>query len=140
MLSRSRIKTHSKAKRYLIQTKLYPRLPQWKTIPEPDEYPRIPQGKMINCSRPNQTQEPLKGKPLPCSRPNQTQESLKGKTLPSSRFTTTIREFPSFTWLGRELDSLERLRRYTLYKPNRSTTTTTTTVYSKCPFFLHSIE
>eukprot|EP00116_Pleurobrachia_bachei_P013346 sb/3473608/ len=31
-------------------------------------------------------QTKLKGKMLPCSRSNQTQESLKGKMLPSSRF------------------------------------------------------
>eukprot|EP00116_Pleurobrachia_bachei_P018206 sb/3478468/ len=45
-------------------------------------------------------------------------------TSESYRF--IYREFPSFPWLGRELDSLERLRRYALHSPNRSTTKTTT--------------
>eukprot|EP00116_Pleurobrachia_bachei_P004292 sb/3464554/ len=48
----------------------------------------------------------------------------------------SYREFPSFTWLGRELDSLERLRRYALHSPNRSTTTTTTTGVQDIPFVI----
>eukprot|EP00116_Pleurobrachia_bachei_P005771 sb/3466033/ len=56
------------------------------------------------------------------------------KEIPQSAHQIHIyREFPSFTWLGRELDSLERLRRYALHSPNRSTTTTTTTTSTTTP-------